>query len=189
MSIYLYGLGVRSVDNFHEEVIVKENKTVNKILRTLFFLGMIIFGLIALPGIAMILSLKFNVFSIITTVLFALAAYGCYVGKSKQAIEYEYTFTNGDIDIAQVIENSRRKQILSVDIKNFEIIAPITYEGYSSVENNPGFQKKYEVYLNKDKKIYYGVFNKGSGRYIILFEPSKQMLDLFKLYRPKNVIE
>ena len=47
-------------------------------------------------------------------------------------VEYEYIFTNGDLDIDRIYDKSRRKRIYSGDVKNIEIMAPVTDNGYES---------------------------------------------------------
>ena len=47
-----------------------------------------------------------------------------------------------------MINNTRRKKLLSTEIKEFEIIAPTSDEGFQRMLQHPGI-KKYNYFLNR----------------------------------------
>ena len=47
------------------------------------------------------------------------AGYGTYFYVQNTDVEYEYTFTNGELDIDKIIAKKRRKSLVSVDISKF----------------------------------------------------------------------
>jgi len=151
---------------------------------------MIIFGFIALNALMQLMNFQFSVPIIISFVVFGAATYGCYIAKNNQRIEFEYTFTNGELDIAKVIANTKRKHLLTVKAKDFDIIAPTTHDSYQKVKANPNSDKKvYRCFLNKkDTKLYYGLFSKEGMKGLLIFEPSEEMMKLIKIYNPRNVI-
>ena len=67
--------------------------------------------------------------------------YGFYVLKNNQRIEYDYTFTNGVLDIAKIINNSKRKRLLSMNVKDFEVVAPISDEGFQRMLNHKRYSE------------------------------------------------
>ncbi|WP_026487606.1 DUF6106 family protein [Caldanaerobius polysaccharolyticus] len=173
------------MDNFHEEVVKKKNMAVNNLIYYISYFFMIVFGLMSLNFLFSIFA-RLSIASIIGTVLTGAITYGLYVLRNNQKVEYEYTFTNGDIDIAKVIMNSKRVPILSTNVKEFEIIAPVNSESYKRISHNINSYKVYRAYTNTDR-LYYGIFNHNSKRSFLVFEPSDQLLKLLKMYNPKNV--
>lgn len=173
------------MDNFHEEVVKKKDMTVNNIIYYVSYLFMVIFALISLNFLFVLLS-HFNIINVVLTVTTGSIAYGLYLLRNKQRIEYEYTFTNGDIDIAKVIMNSKRVHILSTNVKEFELIAPVNSSAYKKVSNNINNYKVFKAYNNIDR-LYFGIFNHNGKRCFLFFEPSDKLLKLLSFYNPKNV--
>lgn len=107
--------------------------------------------------------------------------------KNNQRIEYDYTFTNGIFDVAKVINNSKRKKLLSVNVKEFEVVAPISDEGFERMLHHKDIDKKYNVFLNKGSRLYYGIFNHEGTKSMIVFEPGEEMIKIFKVFNPRAV--
>ena len=103
-----------------------------------------IFALIAVVNLNTVFyqisSGMFDIFPIIVMLISGGLAYGAYVLKNNQRIEYDYTFTNGILDIAKIINNSKRKKLLSLDVKEFEVVAPISDEGFKRMLNHKGIR-------------------------------------------------
>lgn len=176
------------MDNFREESISKNNTGLNTLLYVLSFIGMIIFGLIAVTYLMAIFNGNFKIPTIVTTLIFGGLTYGCFVAKNNQRIEYDYTFTNGILDIAKVINNNKRKRLLSADIREFEVIAPTSDEGFQRILNHKGIEKRFNYFLNRGGGLYYAVFIHDGKKSLLVFEPSDILVQMFKVYNPKNVV-
>lgn len=61
---------------------------------------------------------------------------GAYFLFTMQNIEYEYIYTNGELDIDCIVNKSRRKRVFSSDIRTIEIMAHIDDNNYKSEFNN-----------------------------------------------------
>lgn len=172
------------MDHFHEESISKVNTGLNTLIYILAFLGMVIFAIMAASFLMSIATGQNILYSIILTAIFGALAYGCYVLRNNQRVEYDYTFTNGIFDVAKIINNSKRKRILSADIKDFEVVAPIQDPGFERMLRHKEIKKRHNVFLNKGRGLYYGVFDNDGVKSMIVFEPSETMLKLFKRFNP-----
>mgnify|MGYP000713262603 CR=1 FL=1 len=176
------------MDTFHEESVSKINTGINTFIYIASFLGMILCGFLTLVYFSNIVNKNSIHFpSIVYTILFGLATFGFYVLRNHQRIEYDYTFTNGILDVAKIINNNKRKKMLTADIREFEIIAPISDEGFQRALANRDIKKKYHFFLNRGGGLYYGIFNHEGVKSLIVFEPSQELLKLFKLYNSRNV--
>ena len=179
------------MDYFHEESVSRVKMGLNSIVYVLCYIAMILFALMAVANFQAVFSQLANgnidFVTIIAMLVSGGLAYGAFVLKNNQRIEYDYTFTNGIFDIAKVINNSRRKKLLSVDVKEFEVIAPISDEGFQRMLNHKGIQKRHNYFLNRCSGLYYGVFTQDGVKSLLVFEPSQKLLELFKIFNPRNV--
>ena len=66
------------------------------------------------------LSTAFSWFSVIVIVVSAGIAVYTYFFHDKLLTEYEYTFTNGSLDFAEVYNNKKRKSLGSLNVRNVE---------------------------------------------------------------------
>ena len=128
----------------------------------------------------------FNIIPIIAFVIFGGLTYLCFMIKNNQRIEYDYTFTNGTLDIAKIYNNSRRKKLLTTDVKEFEVLAPTSDDGFQRSLQHPGI-KKLNYFLNRGGGLYYAVFTNNSEKNIVVFESSVELVRMSKLVNPRNV--
>ncbi len=174
------------MDLFREESVHKVDTGANTIVFVLAYVGMVLFGFIAVNLIMGIFGGNLNPISIALFVVFAGLTYGCFILRNNQKVEYDYTFTNGTLDIAKVINNTKRKKLMTTNVKEFEILASTSDDGFKRMLSHPGI-KKYNYFLNKGGGLYYGVFNHEGAKSIMVFEPSDEMVKLFKVVNPRNV--
>lgn len=175
------------MDNFREESVSKINSGLNTIVYILASVGMVLFGIIALMNLSAVLAGNFNIALIVTVLVFGALAYGCFVLRNNQRIEYDYTFTNGILDIAKVINNSKRKKLISTDIREFEVMAPTSDEGFNRMLNHKGIEQKLNYFLNRGGGLYYAVFTHDGKKTLLVFEPSEEMVQMMKPYNPRNI--
>lgn len=175
------------MDNFREESVSKINSGLNTIVYILASVGMVLFGIIALMNLRAVLAGNFNIALIVTVLVFGALAYGCFVLRNNQRIEYDYTFTNGILDIAKVINNSKRKKLISTDIREFEVMAPTSDEGFNRMLNHKGIEQKLNYFLNRGGGLYYAVFTHDGKKTLLVFEPSEEMVQMMKPYNPRNI--
>jgi hypothetical protein len=117
-------------------------------------------------------------------------AFGLIPGfKSKDdllEVEFEYSLTNGELDIDKIINKSKRKRLMTVDTRNFEILAPKTQK------YNNEFNKKCDTVLDVSSQknpAYFAIFNTKNGKTKLIFEPTDKMLEAIRLYIPRKVME
>lgn len=160
------------MDKFHEQLVTTYKTTKYKITNFLTYF----FGVIGLM----------NVFAnIIVAILFILLAVGMYFLKSKFFVEFEYTFTNGDVDIDKIIEMKKRKRVLSFNMKDVQILAPEDSYYIKDFSNKP--EKVLICYPETcDKKIYTAIIS-GSDNLQLKFAPEESLVNLLHMYNPRAV--
>lgn len=175
------------MDHFREESVSKYRAGISSFLYIIAWLLMIIFGIVAVFGASGLMSMRNLLPNAIQLVVAGGLAYGAYVLKNNQRIEYDYTFTNGIFDIAKVINNSKRKKLLSVNVREIDQLAHTSDPGFQRALQNPSINKKYNYFLNKGGGLYYAVLIHEGSKDLLVFEPSEEMLQLFKTYNPRNI--
>ena len=178
------------MDNFHEEIIVRKNRAVFEILYYICYVLMVVCGLVCLYFFNWVLRFGDTlVFSLIMFVLAGGAAVGMWFGKDYLRVEYEYTFTNGEMDFARVMNNNKRKHLFSFNARSIERMAPLEdaeFPRYRSMQD----ARKFTLVLNPGNKLYYLFFVNDKGeKALVTMEPSETMVNMIAEYAgPKKVI-
>ena len=172
------------MDHFLEEVVTKRNNTVNRIIYYFSWVIMIIAAVFASLTLGT-LTMNFNWMSVITIAVSAGIAVYIWFFHDKLLTEYEYTFTNGSLDFAEVYNNKKRKSLGSLNVRNVEAFGKVDSESFRRYISMPGI-KKMNWFLNREAELYYFYFTKESDRKIIIFEPSEEMVSYIRQYLPNG---
>lgn len=115
---------------------------------------------------------------------------GVYWLLSSHSREYEYSVTNGELDIDVIIARRKRKHLLSAKTRQFDVCASV---------HDPNFQ---QVLTRKDtdrtvlmaaslrdatRTYFVDTIGHDNKKYRLFFEPTSDMLEAFKKYNPQNV--
>lgn len=101
-------------------------------------------------------------------------------------IEFEYIVTNGEVDIDRISGKRKRKRLLTVDCRNFEILAPDN-PGYFAAYERFEFKEKVDVSSGANPRWFAICPSKQGGKLLLYFEPNDRMLDAFRLYNQRAV--
>ena len=105
------------MDHFMEEVVVKRNRGMSSVLYVLANVVMVISAILGFMYVQVLFA-QFNVFGLIQTLAMLGIAVLLFLRRDRLRTEYEYTFTNGDLDFAQVFNNQKRKTLGTMRVKN-----------------------------------------------------------------------
>ena len=166
--------GKYKMDAFYEQLVTSEKTSAYSVCNTLTYL---------LGGLG-VLSLGMMNF-IVAIPLIAIAA-GLYFYKGNLFVEYQYDFTNGEIDVDKILEMKKRKRVVSFDIKKVELIAPENSDYVKSYSksvvntidavNSKSTDKVYNAYIMRDNQITK-----------LRFVPNEKFLDFCYKYNPRAV--
>lgn len=176
------------MDHFMEEVVVKKNKVFSEIL---YVLANIMMALFALLGVMMLNALfmgGFSVVALIETLVMVGLAVLLFLRRDRLRTEFEYTFTNGDLDFAQVYNNQKRKTLGTMRVKNVEAFGPVDSEHFRKLINMQGLTRR-NWFLNREAKLYYFYYQKENAKNVIVFEPSDELVDMVRKYLPRGVYQ
>ena len=176
-------------DHFLEEVAVKHNNGLNKVLYMFSWVIIVLSGLTAAFMFSAITSgLATGGFDWQSVVMFVLSGGICaytFFSHDKILTEYEYTFTNGALDFAEVYNNKKRKSLGSLNVRNVECFAKVNSDAFKRYVNMPGI-KRMNWFLNREAELYFFYFAKDQDKKMIILEPSEEMVSYIREYVPRS---
>jgi len=170
------------MDHFMEEIVVKKNRALNEVL---YILSVIVMMLSAFYALFMLqfLFVAFDVFALITVLLSGAIAAFLFLRRDRLRTEYEYTFTNGDLDFAMVFNNQKRKSLGTMKVRNVEAFGPTNSQNFQRYLTMKDV-KVSNWFLNRGSELYYFYFAKEDSKRMIVIEPSEEMVEMIKKYLP-----
>ena len=173
------------MDHFMEEVVVKKQKGFQNAVYYLSGVLMVVMAIIGLFILSNLL-MAFNLIDLAIVLIFLGCAVLLYLKKDTLRTEYEYTFTNGELDFAKVFNNQKRKSLGTLRVKNVESFGPVEGEAFRKLINMPGLTRN-NWFLNRDAALYYFYYCKDSKKTIIVLEPSKELVGYIQKYLAHGV--
>lgn len=168
------------MDSFAEQLVQKQQGAAAKTRRLLIFAaGM----LLALATAALSLLIKAPFFPFIGLMIAVGIGYGTFFMVQNMDVEYEYSFTNGELDVDKIIAKKKRREMLSVDVGKFT-----DFGRYSD-----------EIPETKDMTIIFASDNIASNEYYadfphaeygstrLVFSPDEKMLDCVSRALPRTI--
>lgn len=175
------------MDRFMEEVVVKKQRTLDEVLYMLAMVSMVIFAVVGFMSLQLLL-MAFSVPSLIFTLACIGIAVFLFFYRDRLRTEYEYTFTNGDLDFAQVFNNQKRKTLGSLKMSRIDAFGKVNSGAFHRYINMPGI-KRSNWFLNRGAELYFFYFKKDENKRIIICEPSEEMVSYIKLYLQRGVYQ
>ena len=116
--------------------------------------------------------------------------YGAYVLLRNFDLEYEYIFTNGDLDIDIIKGRKTRKRMLSVSCKDITLMAPIDDPNHKREFENQSIIKKLDaVYDAKNGGIYGLIYTDTGETRLLTFQPPENLVENMKKYNPRAIFK
>ena len=176
------------MDNFREEIVVKQNRLANDVLHAVLSVVMVLSALMAAMALASFTLAENLVIQIIQLLLFGGIAFLIWWKKDVLRMEYEYTFTNGELDFAAVYANKKRRNMGSMRVKNVEACGMVRSGSFQRYISMPGV-KKTNWFLNRGAELLYFYFVKDGSKRVIILEPSEKMVEMIKQYLPRGAFQ
>ena len=176
-------------DHFLEEVVVKHRNGVNRALYMLSWIVIVVSGFAAAISFSTVTrSLATGAFYWPGLVMLLASGGICaytFFFHDRLLTEYEYTFTNGALDFAEVYNNKKRKTLGSLNVRNVECFGKVNSEAFRRYVNMPGI-KRMNWFLNREAELYCFYFTKDQEKRMIILEPSEEMAGFIRKYLPRD---
>lgn len=168
------------MDNFAEQLVKKELTSSDKIKKYILYGG----GILLTVLFVVLSFLMLGTMWMMIGLLLAMASgYGTFFMGRNMYIEYEYTFTNGELDIDKIIAKSKRKPLITADVRKF-----ISIGKYS---NDMEETSDMTVVISSDNIAsheYYADFQHSDyGSVRLIFSPDERMLDAIRRSLPAKI--
>lgn len=151
-------------------------------------LGLVLAALIVCMLVLMFFPLLGNFMAAYTLFAIAAVVYGMVVLMRNFNLEYEYIYTNGDLDIDIVKAQKTRKRMTSLKCKNIELMASDTNNEFKREFTNESISKRFNaVYDPAQGGIYHALFFHDGERMVLTFQPPKKLLDAMKKMNPRCI--
>ena len=125
--------------------------------------------------------------SLLLTVVFGGGAFLLWRGADHCRVEYDYTFTNGVLDVSRVLNNKRRRYLTALEMKDVIRCGPAAGPAFAKTLNEPG-AKRHNWFVNRDANLYFFYFQKKGLKHVIVLELTKEMIAMIrsKNYLPRG---
>lgn len=164
-------------DIFVEEMVVRRKTTGNLLISI---------GIVAL---AVALALVIWLFvPFIGSALTVIVLFAAYLGIKFQYVEYEYSFTNGDLDIDKIMAKRKRKRVVEVGYRKIQVMAPYTAEYEAETK---GYQVSEVVDASSSKNAagrWFFIYEKQDGGFaFVVIQPSRRLREAMAKYLRSKV--
>jgi hypothetical protein len=169
-------------DVFIEYMVVRR-----KTLKTVLLKALIALGLITLILALFVLSFSLGDFAFIVMVLVVIAAYSAYFLFTSMNLEFEYSITNGEMDVDKIIAQRKRRRLASVKIRDVEAFGKYKPDEHAdkTYEN-----KIFACDCPRNPDLWYLVARtpQKQGKLFLVFNANEKMLDAIKKFLPKPIL-
>ncbi|MBQ8514450.1 MAG: hypothetical protein IJ496_03545 [Ruminococcus sp.] len=109
--------------------------------------------------------------------------YGAYYILSGLGIEYEYTFTNGELDVDKIMGKRKRTNLITVDASKFEAFGALT----DDVEDKPEATLVLCSDNTGEGEYYADLITEEYGETRLIFTPSEKMVSYIEEALPRTL--
>ncbi|MBR4868651.1 MAG: hypothetical protein IKU10_05805 [Clostridia bacterium] len=173
------------MDIFCEQIVKKKKSTFEKLTVLLIWVAgwFVCMGLVFLG-----LTFASGRFFMPMLLLAGGVVFGVFKLSSRLNLEFEYSVTNGVLDIDKIINRSDRKRMISVEIKSFDRFE--VYDDEKMLAEKDKFDLTVAAVADPqgEDEIYVAVFRHPvKGRVRVVFQPGKKVLDTVTNALPRNL--
>jgi len=151
-------------DVFKEQLVKRNPTSKDMMIKIALIAGVILVFVVSMaliPAFGMIVSVA--------------AGFGAYIVIGRLKREYEYIFTNGELDIDVIYNRSSRKRVFTCNVRAFELMAHINDPRHQNSFSSTNEIKDYSTGIPSERS-YAFLVNYQSKRQKIIIEPNDEML-------------
>lgn len=151
------------------EQIVKRKRSTSDILKIV----LIILAAMVVDSTFLIV----NMLRLVFPFVFAMSIYASYNIIRNMSIEYEYSITNGEMDVDSIAGRRKRKKLLSLSVRRFSIVAPAVQK-YEAEFQSDSIRKVIDACISPNVEgLWFARFEDDAGlESALFFHPSEKVL-------------
>ena len=179
------------MDDFLEIIAVRRKQGLYTALYYMSWMFILLFALMAAISLTNIVGMNpetggvvFSWQSLLLTVVFGGGAFLLWRGSDNCRVEYDYTFTNGNLDVSRVLNNKRRKYLTALEMKDVIRCGPAAGPAFMKTLNEPGI-KRHNWFVNREANLYFFYFQRKNVKHVIVLELTDEMI---RMIRSKNYL-
>jgi hypothetical protein len=171
------------VDDFLEQVVTRRRRGASDALFYACWFSLSALALAGAVGLAGMLyatedgSMAVNWLAVARGAVPLALAFLLWKVSDRLRIEYDYSFTNGVIDVARVMNRRRRAPLAALEMRDVRAAGEVGSAKYNSAARAPG-TKIHKWYLNADAKLYFFAFERKGARHLMILELNSDMAAL-----------
>ena len=136
---------------------------------------------VLLAGVCAVAVLFGFIYGILLAPIFGLM---CYFLTIRNRVEYEYLYVDRELQIDRITNQSKRRKMETLDLKQFEILAPIRSHELDSYRKRAGAVLDYSSgeEANNPQKYMLVIGDKK-----VIFEPTPELVQTIRMFAPRKV--
>lgn len=174
------------MDDFLETVARRKRQGAYTMIYFLTWVLIVLFGFYALINFSSMIGVKedgsgiqFNFQALIVALITGGIAFLLWRRSDYCRVEYDYTFTNGILDVSQVLNNKRRRYLTALDMKDVVRCGPTQGPTFEKTLRESGV-KRHNWFLNRDANLYYFYFVKNNVKHLAVLELTDEMIAMIR---------
>lgn len=175
-------------DCFYEQGVRKYNAAVEMIMYYLAIVAAVGMGLLALMMLTAMMAAGITPQAVIMTLVPAACAVLLVLFRGRLRVEYDYTFTNGEMDFSVIYNGMKRRELGSVKLQEAEAVGKVAGAAFQRYVSMPGLVQ-HRWFLNRGAELYYVYAQKEGTRHLYVFEPDEEMVQSMKSFIPAGVMQ
>lgn len=168
------------MDVFVEQLIVRKRTGTDYLI----IAGCILAAILVCFFVPLFLGRFLGAFTLLICVGLVYLLYNVMIGSN---LEYEYSFTNGAMDVDKIIAAKRRKRVTSLNAREIEMMGTTKNRAFEGYMNNSEIKKVYACSSVKDEGVFFVLYTEGGKKKLLLFNPEERIQDGFRRLNPQKV--
>ena len=173
-------------DDFLEQTAVRRSQGVFTALYYLCLALLVVLVIVAVMSLSSIIGvnqetggLAINWIALIIAVVMGGLAFLLWRASDNCRVEYDYSFTNGNLDVSKVLNNKRRRYLTALEMKDVIRCGPAAGPAFQKALNEPGV-KRHNWFVNREANLYFFLFKRKEVKHLIVLELNQEMIDMIR---------
>lgn len=172
------------MEEYIEYLVKRRTDTKTTLIKTGIIVGTVVLGIGLLLGCLLVPLLR-----MLYPLILAGVIYGAWFLISSMKLEYEYILTNYELDVDKIIAQRRRKRMITVNLRNIDLMAPKT-DRYKQEYESANIKTFIHAQTGEPGTEYFVRFStQKTGQTVLFFNPNERIISGARHASPRKVLE